>query len=277
MLPNLIVIGGQKCGTTSLHFYLAAHPQISMSATKELDFFASWGWRRGLAWYESQFPEPARVRGESSPSYTAFPHVPGVSERMRRTLPEVKLIYLVRDPVERMISEYLHAYGRGAETRPLAAVFSDPGFEDSAYVAKSRYAMQLERYLELFDPRDILVLEQRRLSADRRGALREAFAFLGVEESFSPRFARRYNRAHDERRSRRALESARATLTPERFDALSARTPARLRRLADRSLWRPVPRPPLAPALRDRLVSLVARDTARLRELTGLALTDWST
>src|ERR687894_2292944 len=73
-LPNLIVIGAQKCGTSVLHYYLSLHPEVSMSRPKELNFFIEErNWPRGLDWYKSQFDGDARVRGEASPNYTAYP------------------------------------------------------------------------------------------------------------------------------------------------------------------------------------------------------------
>jgi hypothetical protein len=269
-----------KCGTTSLHRYLAAHPEIFMSREKELEFFTSWNQReRGLEWYEQQFPEPAPLRGESSPIYTAWPHVLGVPEAIRATLPEVKLIYLVRDPVARIVSHYLHAFGRGDETRELADVAAEPDFADSRYVAQSRYAMQLDRYLALFDSSDVLVLQQEALDDDRQATLRTVFGFLGVDEEFSsPLFQRRYNVARDERRSRRASGRVRSAVGEQRYDAVACRVPRRVRRGFDRLLSRRiVEKPPLPPAARQRLVELLAPDTQRLVELTGLQPAGWST
>jgi len=279
MLPNLVIMGGMKCGTTSLHKYLAAHPDVFMSEEKELDFFTSWNRRdRGLAWYEAQFPVDAPVRGESSPIYTAWPHVLGVPEAIAETLPEVKLIYLVRDPIDRVVSHYLHLFGRGNETRELAEVVADEDFPESRYVAQSRYAMQLERYLEIFDRRDILVIEQEALEHDRAETLRGVFRFLEVDETFhSPLFHRRYNVARDERRSRRATERARSIVGGDRFDAVAARVPRVARRALDRSLRQRIAPPSLSQADHERLVRMLEPDTARLVELTGLRPAGWST
>jgi Sulfotransferase domain len=278
MLPNLIVIGGQKCGTTSLHNYLAAHPQIAMSAEKELDFFTSWGRRRGLEWYEQHFTRDARVRGESSPSYTAWPHILGVPEAIHEALGHVRLIYLVRDPVDRIVSEYLHAVGHGQERRSLLRVAAAPGFDESPYVAKSRYAMQLERYLDLFDASQLLVLTQEELSDQRLPTLRRVFRFLDVDESFvSPRFARRYNKARDWRAGAAVAQRARSALGEDRFQRVTGRVPRSAMRAGERALRRPIQSPELPDELRARLVSLLAGDTARLAELTGLDLGHWST
>src|SRR5438093_10024477 len=97
-LPNLVVIGAQKCGTSGLHYYLSLHPEISMSRPKELNFFiAERNWPRGVEWYRRHFDPRAQVRGESSPNYTAFPQHTGVVERLHELLPEPRLVYLIRD------------------------------------------------------------------------------------------------------------------------------------------------------------------------------------
>ena len=105
-LPNLIVIGAQKCGTSSLELYLDLHPEIAMARPKqyELNFF-SWEdvWRRGVGWYEQQFRD-APVRGEKSNGYSAWPFWPFVPERMKDVIPDARLIYLLRDPIERLIT-----------------------------------------------------------------------------------------------------------------------------------------------------------------------------
>jgi hypothetical protein len=102
LLPNLIVIGAMKAGTTSLHAYLSLHPEIFMSANKEPRFFTEeWNWHKGLEWYEAQFPERVTIRGESTPDYTKLPEIRNVPERIHSLIPDVRLIYLVRDPIDR--------------------------------------------------------------------------------------------------------------------------------------------------------------------------------
>lgn len=104
-LPNLIVIGAHKGGTTSLHHYLRQHPQIFMSSLKELDFFVDeFNWPKGIDWYRKQFSSVAPIRGESSPSYTHFPKLKGVPERIHHLIPDAKLICirLLADDVEEL-------------------------------------------------------------------------------------------------------------------------------------------------------------------------------
>ena len=146
MLPNLIIIGAQKSGTTSLHDYLGRHPEIGMSRLKELKFFISEGnWRKGKAWYESQFRSDRPIRGEASPQYTYFPEYAGVPERMHSTVPEAKLIYLLRHPLDRIIAQYVHYVDAGTEERTLPEALRE--LEGNPYVQRSLYGMQLEQYL----------------------------------------------------------------------------------------------------------------------------------
>src|SRR5439155_19126191 len=98
VLPNLIIIGASKGGTTSLHEYLSYHPQIFMSKSKELAFFDTrLRWRRGLDWYKSNFDASFPVNGEASPQYALYPSVPGVPGRLKDVLNDPKFIYVIRD------------------------------------------------------------------------------------------------------------------------------------------------------------------------------------
>ncbi len=190
-LPNLVIIGGLKCGTTSLHHYLSLHPEIGMSRPKELNFFVSeLNWPLGSGWYASHFSGRDQVRGESSPHYTNEPRFSGVAGRMNELIPETRLIYVVRDPIERMLSHYLHNIAGGYEQRPLEQALADP---DSAYVDRGLYAMQLDPYLARFPRERIEIVAQEDLKADREQTMRSLFSFLGVDAGFSsPQFSREW-------------------------------------------------------------------------------------
>jgi hypothetical protein len=208
-LPNLIVIGAMKCGTTALHRYLALHPDVAMSEPKELNFFcgperlgdanesSAWSagnWHRGVEWYAGHF-RPAPVRGEASPGYTS-PSFPEVAERMARVLPDARLVYAVRDPVERAVSQYLHHRADGTERRPIEEALLDPG---SQYLERSLYHVRLEPYLARFPRERIFICAQEDLSSNQRATLRELYRFAGVDDSFwSPEHDRRWNVARSE-------------------------------------------------------------------------------
>jgi hypothetical protein len=274
-LPNLVVVGGLKCGTTSLHHYLALHPEISMSRPKELNFFvAELNWELGPEWYASHFDRAAPVRGETSPHYTNLPRFGGVAERMRATLGEqARIIYMVRDPIERILSHYVHNLGAGYETRPLERALGDP---ESAYVARSRYATQLEPYLGSFERDRILIVANEDLAAEREATMRTVFGFCGVDAAFtSDQFERQW-----ETGSARASESGfrlmdRAVRLPglRALDRNFDRLPEALRWLVERIVHDPeqgpAPKPDLPTELRERLAELLRPEVERLEEVAG--------
>ena len=192
MLPNLIIIGAMRSGTTSLHFYLDQHPEIAMSRTKELNFFVEskvWpcSWHKGADWYARQFDHDAPVRGEASPTYSSFPWFDGAPARMHALIPETKIIYLLRDPIERMISDFRLFENWGVWDFELADAMAD--LEGNGLAHRSRYFMQLEKYLEYFPAEQIHIATLEDLISNKRQTLREMFRFLGVDENFdTPQF-----------------------------------------------------------------------------------------
>src|SRR5579859_6236482 len=138
MLPNLIIIGAPKAGTTSLHRYLELHPQVFMASEKELRYFWRDDWRERRAWYESRFDSDAPVRGEATPAYAAYPHRPNVPERMHELVPQAKLVYLVRDPIERLLSHWVQRRSDGDRT-PFERYMAEYERPDNPIVCPSRY------------------------------------------------------------------------------------------------------------------------------------------
>jgi hypothetical protein len=182
-LPNLIIIGAGKCGTTSLHYYLGLHPEISMSWEKELHFFVEErNWHRGIQWYQSNFRGHFNIHGEASPSYTNYPQYQDVAQRMHNTVPRAKLIYMVRDPVERIASMYINRVAEGKECRDITDVLSV--LDDNIYIDTTRYFMQIEQYLRFFPDSSILVVSLEDLSQRRILTLQQIFGFLEVQDTF---------------------------------------------------------------------------------------------
>lgn len=264
-----------KCGTTSLHAYLSLHPEISMSKEKELAFFADgWSWSRGVDWYRRQFDAGAPVRGEASPQYTCYPQYDQIPERMHALLPEVRLIYLVRDPIDRLVSHYCHDVARGFEERPLEVALRE---SDSKYIARSQYYRQLERYLRYYDAESILILDQMDLKTRRRETLQEVFAFIGADPNvWDPRFHEEHH-ATSHKRQRSALGKRLAASWPMRAIRM---VPPRYRWTLEDAIYRPfsipMERPHVDEALHDRISALLADDVASWRAFTGRAWSDWS-
>jgi hypothetical protein len=272
--PNLIIIGGLKCGTTSLHHYLNLHPEIEMSRPKELNFFVEeLNWPLGRDWYEGHFDASAPVRGESSPHYTNRPAFAGVPARMREILgDDVRLIYVVRDPIDRMLSHYLHNVGGGYDDRPLEEALADP---DSSYVSRSRYHFQLLPYLETFGPDRIEIVSREELKDGRAQAMRRAFEFLGVDPAFvSSQFEREWETGVAKTGSRFRLMDRAVRLPGLRaLDRNFDRLPESLRWVVERLVHDPAggeaPKPELPGTLRDRLTGLFREDIARLEDVAG--------
>jgi hypothetical protein len=178
MRVDFMIIGAQKAGTTSLAAQLAAHPQICFCREKEPGYFHQTAdWRAGLDAYHALYdPRPGQLLGEASTFYTFFPEYRGTAERLYEYNPALKLIYVMRQPVERVISHYTHNYVREIDRRPPeVAVFSD-----ATYVDRSRYAVQLRPYLELFGPRNVLLLVFEEYTADQIGTLYRLADYLGI-------------------------------------------------------------------------------------------------
>lgn len=180
-LPSFLIIGAMKAGTTTLYEDLVHVPGLYLPPEKEPEdlAFAAIETPEGLARYEAKFAAcpPGAMAGEASTAYTKRPTHEGVADRARAILgPDLKLIYLTRDPVRRIVSQYHHLWGLAAEDRPLNAAV----LEDETYVAYSRYEWQLAPWRAAFPPAQILVLSFEDYIADRKTCLAQVCDFLGV-------------------------------------------------------------------------------------------------
>ncbi len=213
-LPDFLVIGAQKAGTTALYAYLRWHPGITGPSWKEVSFFDRHWWR-GEAWYRGQFPlrSGQRLVGEASPSYLFHPLAP---ERVRSLVPDAKLIALVRDPVDRAYSHYQHEVALGREPLSfedaLAAeeertrgeverLVADPrafshAWWDHTYAARGRYADQLESWLEVFPREQLLVVPSEDLGERPAETYAAVLAFLGAESHALPDYPRVFEREY---------------------------------------------------------------------------------
>jgi Sulfotransferase domain len=272
-LPNLVVIGAQKCGTSGLHYHLGLHPEVSMSKPKELNFFIEErNWKRGADWYREHFDPRATVRGEASPNYTAYPHHLGVPERMAQVVPDAKLIYVVRDPLSRIAAHWVHNYAKRREKGDLTATLTHP---NTSYVIRSQYFMQVQQFLKHFPREQILILQQSDFRRDRGVTLRHVFEFIGVDPDFThPSFEReRHATSRKTRATRLAARLERMSrsragrvLPPRIWFALDEKLPLR----------KAIERPDVRAALPDEVLRVLREDAERLRELTGRSFDTWS-
>jgi hypothetical protein len=186
MKPSFIVIGAARSGTTSLFQYLDAHPDIYLSPVKELNFFSNEKyWNKGFKWYESNFSgaeDSILAVGEASPSYTKAPFTEDVPKRIFNYCPKVKLIYIVRNPIERFISHYLHRLHRGYDSRDFESTLKNLDQESFAY--QGRYHYQIDKYLKYFDRNQILIIPFESIKSQRILTIKKIYQFLEVNSEF---------------------------------------------------------------------------------------------
>jgi sulfotransferase family protein len=216
MLPDFLIIGAQRCGTTSLYNYLAAHPCVGAATKKEIRFFDV-NWTRGVNWYRTHFPPQIRrllhshklLTGEATPYYLYHPAVP---ERVRGVLPGAKFLVLLRNPADRAYSHHQMQVRCGMEAlrfeealaqeaERLAASAELPDMDDGpsslehrrySYLARGIYADQLERWFKVFPPDRFLILNSEQFYAAPAGVLEQVVAFLGLPEHHAVEY-RKFN------------------------------------------------------------------------------------
>lgn len=196
-LPDFLIIGAQKAGTTSLHAWLADHPCVHVPAVKELHFFDHRP-HGELSDYLRAFPDrpDGVLSGEATPYYLFHPLVP---DRVRSALPDVRLIVMLRDPVERAISHHNHETVLGFESLDLRTALASEGtrltgaedrlrnlgrcfaHQHYSYVSRGLYLQQLERWWQLVDRSRMYVCLSEQLFADPLGGLARICDFLGLE------------------------------------------------------------------------------------------------
>lgn len=263
-LPNLVVIGAMKCGTSSLHQYLNLHPQIQMSNHKELDFFTNINWNKGVDWYRSNFTNDAKIIGESSPNYTKYPAFPEIPARMYSIIPNAKLIYIVRDPIKRIVSHYIHQYIARWENREFSKAMEN--LDNNHYLNCSLYHMQLQQFLAYYSLEQILVIDLEDLSKNTNEVLRKVFDFLDVDVDYiHPEFSRIFHKSNCKKR----LNAIGVKVT---------RLPGGKRFIKPFSsiLEYSVKEPIITQKIRKSLENKLRPDIEKFRKLTGESFANWS-
>jgi hypothetical protein len=265
-LPTWITIGSMKSATTSLHRYLAEHPDIDASEPKELDFFIEPRYGKlGIDWYRRQFAGSGIACGESSVNYTKCHKHAGVAARVHHHLPDVRLVYMVRDPFDRIESHWVHAVGEGKLRGDLTEALRD--LERSSLVQTSRYWTQLSCFLEFYDPAQIRVVSYEQFSDDPHRVLRDVLSFLGVDPDFEHPMVGR--RIHDSGLKRRPPRWA----VPIWGDPVKH---PRYRRRIRRLIGRPIEPPEWTTQDRARVREYLQPEVDAIREFSGLELGEWS-
>lgn len=255
-----------------LNFFLAEDDLDSMAVPDPYELGVLWegySWPLGTAWYRHHFSPAARVRGESSVAYT-FPWYRGVADRMARVVPDARLIFLVRHPLERAASH--HAQVHQWDHRELAEALAS---DENIYVALGAYASMLRPFLERFSRERLLILRHEDLLTKRQKTMRKTFGFLGVDPSFwSPKMEQLRNRSQAKGHLYQMAERVRAS----RGSASLRRLPVRVKWGAERVLsWGAGAHtlPTIDPKLARSVLTRLEPDIAELEEMTGWDLDSW--
>jgi hypothetical protein len=264
-LPDWLIIGAAKSGTTSLASWLGHHPDVYATPQKELHYFDR-ELARGEQWYRSMFAAARddQLAGEATPAYLYLPDVPS---QVKALMPDVRLIAILRHPVERAYSHYWHARNWGADVPSFDEVVTlalDGEARWSHLVDRGRYAEQLDRWHGRGLHPKVLLFED--VARDPQGVFADVCDHLGLPHREVEEVGSVLNTSHRRRspRLRTAMERVRlwerAPGLAQRVDALNTA---------------PVSYPAMDAATRARLLAHYAPDTARLRGLLDRPLEDW--
>lgn len=291
MKPNLFLIGSMKSGTTTLHELLAEHPDVCMSEPKEPCHFVDpevlrvmWPEMWAMKFWQNeetylrlfQGKPGARYFGESSTDYSKRPKFDGVAERIVRFNPEARIVYIMRDPVERTLSHYWHMSEHRGEMRPpLQAIKEDPH-----YTEVSNYAMQLTPYIERFGREHIYVLSFEELTQDPTKAVRGVFEWLGVTTEFVPTALTSAHNVtpHHVRQQRPGMGWLRRLRHSALWGHVGPLLPERLRKIGVSLVEKPVARKEVDVSdVIAYLRPLQQIQTRKLTELVGREFPEWKT
>lgn len=284
-LPDFAVLGPLRGGTTSLYHLLDQVDGLCMSEFKEPDYFIEeMNWSKGCDWYCGLFAEPDKICGDISPNYSSSDKFHNVADRLHAANPAARLIVIIRDPTERAISHYRQIWLEG---RALPAPDRlDDTFEGRHVIEGSRYMSWLAPYMALFPKEQFLFLPFRQLVEHPADAVRKVCEFVGHDTSnealaaIQPRWqnaseqlaavpswwvaAAEYLRKHD------------SHLVRTMFRMVPRGLVGRLRAMLPSGTSKRAQLPEFDEAALQRLRQALAADAARLRDYTGLKLSDWS-
>lgn len=183
ILPTFLIIGSSRSGTTSLYHQLREHPDIYIPDHKELNFFSN-HWHKGIDWYSEQFSDCSEVSmiGEASTTYT-WPSPHDIPARIHQTIPKVKLIYIIRNPIDRAFSHYQYNKYRGNESRTFIKALK----EVPLYLSASDYLMWIKKYLVYFHETNFHLMFLEDLYNNPSVTIKDCYSFLGVDNNFVPK------------------------------------------------------------------------------------------
>jgi hypothetical protein len=267
-LPDFIIIGAMKSATSTLQSQLVAHPGIVMSTPKEPKFFSDDPiWERGMGWYTNLFSAATAddLCGEASTHYTKLPTYPHTVDRMVKHVPNARLVYVMRQPIDRLVSQYIHQWTE----REISVDINDAIDQHPELVAYSSYSMQLAPFLEHWAPQDILPVFFEHMRAHPQAALERICDHIGYTQPATWDDTNRHN-VSAERLRQSPLRDA-IVEAPGLSHLRKAVVPQSVRNRV-KSRWQMTDRPELSVASRKRLTKIFDDDLVQLSERLGTEL-----
>lgn len=273
MKVDFMIIGAQKCGTTSLATQLAQHPDVCFSRVKEPGYFNRVRrWQSEIDSYHKLFSaREDQIWGEASTMYTFRPEWEGTHARLHSYNPDLKLIYMMRNPIERVISNYAHNLVRGiVKDKPEEVVLSDP-----AYINRSRYWMQIEPYLKLFTKDRIRPIIFEEYISNQQSTLDQIAPFLGISSTG-------FDRSGDVREHKTVgnwylkNEWLREFTYTASFQIIRQQLPENLRKSLRKLLSRRLEHTPqFSEGIQRSIWTSVENDVRRIEEFLGREISQW--
>lgn len=186
--PDFIVIGGMKCGSTSLYENLLSNPDIGLCLQKEIAYFCT-RYANSYEWYLNQFPREGKVKGEVSANYTKLHLYPEVPKRMWEHCPGVKLIYIVRNPIDRFLSHYVHNVAMEQELRTFEQILKEL-HDNGDYIYIGQYIKHIEEYLKYFSKDQLKIVLLDDLKKNGQQTMEDIYSFIGVAANNSNEFTK---------------------------------------------------------------------------------------
>jgi hypothetical protein len=276
-IPNFLIIGDLKAGSTSLYHYLRQHPEVYMPDVKELRYFAYDEENpyhvRAISYRVKTFSEylrhfekcgDAKAIGEASPNYLRSP---GAANRIKAAIPDVRLIACLRNPADRLYSAYLMNYRGGSTRKP----FDEELFgRDAAWIKARFYWLDLKQYFDLFPPSQIKIVLFDDLKADAGKVVKDLYRFLDVDDAFAPDFT-----VQNEGGTPKSLLGYTILMRGKNLLRRFGTPPTALKQL-----WRRIERDSLRktqidPQIRRKILEICQDDIKRTQELIGRDLSSW--
>jgi hypothetical protein len=265
-----MIIGAQKCGTSTLFSILNTHPSLVGCSTKEPDYFSKVDdWKTHLPHYEKLFERRDNVMYfEGSTTYTCYPSFKlNIWDDLYEYNPKLKFIYIVRNPVDRIISSYMHVYERGYTDLSLENAICQDAFQ----IATTRYYTQILPFIERFGRDRVLILEFDDLTRDTSELVRRTAEFLGVDGS---QFGQ-YDSIHANASLTQKRKHHKHTNPPWHLKVVKRVAPPLWEKLTDNSDRAFDEKPVLEAEYREVIVRLLKSDIEALEDLIGKDLSPW--